>query len=186
MGSRPTSMYAQPQQTYVQPGQPQPVPYGQPAHYTQVQTQVHVQPAPQPVYTQPAPQPMKFRVVFPQGVAWRSAPNYNAKITNVQGPVVNTELSGPVVQGQDGLQYLQVGSQFLPLMTPQGQPLLQQQMPMMQQQMNQDIRRVQQGYAQPGYAQPGYPPQQTVVYHGGKMKKMKGHKKAKGYKMKLF
>merc|ERR1712194_509190 len=135
-----------------------------------------------------------FVVTYPQGVAWRSAPNYNARITNIQGPVANTVLSGPVVQGQDGIQYLQVGSYFLPLSSQQGQPLCmpQQQQPMMQQQLNQDVYRVQQGYGQ----QQGYP-QQQQGYGGncGKMdkkamKKMKcggyKNKKSKGYKIKLF
>merc|ERR1711865_671370 len=72
-----------------------------------------------------------FRVVYPQGISWRASPNYNHKVTNMQGPLANTMLSGPVVQGQDGLQYLQVGSQ------------MQQGNNMMQNQMNNDIHRVQ-------------------------------------------
>eukprot|EP00657_Telonema_sp_P-1_P012232 TRINITY_DN8692_c0_g1_i1.p2 TRINITY_DN8692_c0_g1~~TRINITY_DN8692_c0_g1_i1.p2 ORF type:complete len:165 (+),score=41.09 TRINITY_DN8692_c0_g1_i1:163-657(+) len=142
-------------------------------------------------YQQPMQQPMaqqSFIVVYPQGIAWRSAPNYNARVTNVQGPVLNTVLSGPVVQGQDGLQYLQVGSYFVPMTSQQGQQLIVPQQ--MQQALQQDVYRVQQTYHQP---QPGYAPHQG--YGGGHhhmdkkaMKKQyKGHKnKHKGYKIKLF
>merc|ERR1711865_27914 len=131
-----------------------------------------------------------FRVVYPQGISWRASPNYNHKVTNMQGPLANTMLSGPVVQGQDGLQYLQVGSQFLPLSAPNGQQLLQMQQGnnMMQNQMNNDIHRVQGGYGggQPGYGQGG-----AHGCHGKKGGKMKGYKnkcggKNKGYKIKLF
>lgn len=116
----------------------------------------------------------------------RSQPLYDAKITNVQGPVANTQLSGPVVQGMDGLQYLQVGSQFIPLSTPQGMQLLAP--TQMQAQLNQDIYRVQQQYQQPQQQQVVYT---QTVHHGHHghdkkaYKKMKGHKK-KGYKIKLF
>ena len=72
------------------------------------------------------------------------------------------------------------------------QQMQQQNMGMQQNQMmmNNDIRRVQQGYAQQpmGYGnQGGYGHGGS---HGGKMKKMKkgchGGKKHKGYKIKLF
>merc|ERR1712195_338806 len=149
----------------------------------------------QPMMTQQQPMAVTMVVIWPQGISWRASPNFNNKVTNMQGPLQNTVMSGPVVQGQDGLQYMQVGSNFLPLSTPQGQQLMQQQMQQqnmgmqqqnmgMQQQnmMNNDIRRVQQGYAQQPMGYGGH--------HGGKMKKMKkgchGGKKHKGYKIKLF
>merc|ERR1711865_251430 len=31
-----------------------------------------------------------FRVVYPQGISWRASPNYNHKVTNMQGPLANT------------------------------------------------------------------------------------------------
>merc|ERR1712195_264918 len=149
----------------------------------------------QPMMTQQRPMAVTMVVIWPQGISWRASPNFNNKVTNMQGPLQNTVMSGPVVQGQDGLQYMQVGSNFLPLSTPQGQQLMQQQMQQqnmgMQQQnmMNNDIRRVQQGYAQQpmGYGNQGMG---HGGHHGGKMKKMKkgchGGKKHKGYKIKLF
>merc|ERR1711977_51062 len=139
----------------------------------------------QPQYQQPmqTQQNQSYVVIYPQGIAWRSAPNYNARITNIAGPAANTVLSGPVIMGQDGLQYLQVGQQFVPMSSPQGQQLMA---PAMQQ----DIQRVQQTYVQqqPGYAQPGM---MHGGCHGGKhnkkmYKKQKCHKKHKGYKIKLF
>jgi len=144
----------------------------------------------QPQYAQPmqTQQPMQqsFMVVYPQGIAWRSAPNYNARVTNVAGPAANTMITGPIVMGQDGLQYVQVGNQFIPMSTPQGQQLLAP--AQMQQAMAQDLSRVQQSYAvqQPGYAQGG-----MMHGHGKHDKKMyKKQKKAgkykKGYKIKLF
>merc|ERR1712072_1217549 len=135
----------------------------------------------QPQYQQPmqTQQNQSYVVIYPQGIAWRSAPNYNARITNVAGPGANTVLNGPVVQGQDGLQYIQVGQQFIPMSTPQGQQLVAPNQ--MQQAMQQDIQRVQQTYVvqQPGYAQPhGHPG------HGYKMDKKMKHGKMKGKKVK--
>merc|ERR1711865_1024890 len=106
----------------------------------------------QPMMTQQQPMAVTMVVIWPQGISWRASPNFNNKVTNMQGPLQNTVMSGPVVQGQDGLQYMQVGSNFLPLSTPQGQQPMQQ-----QNMMNNDIRRVQQGYAQQpmGYGNQG-------------------------------
>merc|ERR1719310_679410 len=98
----------------------------------------------QPQYAQPmqTQQPMQqsFMVVYPQGIAWRSAPNYNARVTNVAGPAANTMITGPIVMGQDGLQYVLCHGllhQFIPMSTPQGQQLLAP--AQMQQAMAQDL-----------------------------------------------
>merc|ERR1711865_702198 len=146
----------------------------------------------QPMMTQQQPMAVTMVVTYPQGISWRASPNFQNKVANMQGPMQNTVMSGPIVQGQDGLQYMQVGSNFLPLSTPQGQMLMQQQMQQQnmggqQMMMNNDIRRVQQGYAQQpmgynqGYGQGGH-------CHGKKKMKYKGchGKMKKGYKIKLF
>eukprot|EP00658_Telonema_sp_P-2_P082559 TRINITY_DN8753_c0_g1_i2.p1 TRINITY_DN8753_c0_g1~~TRINITY_DN8753_c0_g1_i2.p1 ORF type:complete len:127 (+),score=45.40 TRINITY_DN8753_c0_g1_i2:89-469(+) len=94
-----------------------------------------------------------------------------------------------VVQGQDGLQYVQVGSYFVPITSPQGQSLVAPQQ--MQQALTQDLRQVQNSYGNQGYGgrQVMYAqPMHGGCHGGGKMKKMKGYKnkKSKGYKIKLF
>eukprot|EP00656_Telonema_subtile_P002435 TRINITY_DN11079_c0_g2_i2.p2 TRINITY_DN11079_c0_g2~~TRINITY_DN11079_c0_g2_i2.p2 ORF type:complete len:125 (+),score=39.97 TRINITY_DN11079_c0_g2_i2:133-507(+) len=92
-------------------------------------------------------QTMTFNVVYPQGVAWRAQPNYDARITNTPGPACGTLVQGYVVQGD--VQYVCVstpnGQLFVPISAPNGQQLLQGSN-QMQQQLSADVYRVQSQY----------------------------------------
>jgi len=57
-------------------------------------------------------------------VAWRESPSYHTHVTNISGPCNGTIVTGSVVQGVDGIHYLQVGSYFIPFTSPLGVPVL--------------------------------------------------------------
>merc|ERR1712166_1296012 len=92
---------------------------------------------------------MSFNVLYPQGVAWRGQPNYDARITNIAGPACGTMITGKLIQGD--VQYCAVhmpnGQQlFVPVTSPDGQHQLLAACQGMQQQLSQDVYRVQQQY----------------------------------------